>query len=73
MELTERFVTAGGIMMIPCYATEDIPKGAGGYWPYEEGKGVGGADSYTFDHSVFEIDDNSLDPSRAAQADAGGM
>jgi len=70
---TERFVTAGGIMIIPFYATEDIAKGDGGYWPYEEGKGVGGADSYTFDDSGFEIEQISFDPSRAAQADAGGM
>ena len=73
LERTERVVTAGGIMMIPFYATEDIPKGAGGYWPYEEGKGVGGADSYSFDDSGFEIEQISLDPSRAAHADAGGM
>ena len=71
----ERFVTAGGIIMIPYYATEDIPKGNGGYWQYEEGKGVGGADSYSFDDSSFEIEDNSSDLSRVAQADggAGGM
>jgi hypothetical protein len=60
-------------MIIPIYATADIAKGDGGYWPYEDGKGVGGADSYTFDDSGFEVEQTFFDPSRAAHADAGGM
>jgi hypothetical protein len=56
LERKERFVTPGGIILIPYYTTQNIAKGDGGYWPYEANKGCGGANSYTFDESIFGIE-----------------
>ena len=50
-----------GLVYIPMYATRDIQKGEGGYWDYDPFAGAGGADSYTFDNSIFEIHSNVRD------------
>jgi hypothetical protein len=44
-----------GLVYIPMYARVAIKKGEGGYWDYDPAAGAGGADSYTFDDSIFKI------------------
>jgi hypothetical protein len=44
-----------GLLYIPMYARVAIKKGEGGYWDYDPAAGAGGADSYTFDDSIFKI------------------
>jgi hypothetical protein len=57
-----------GLLYIPFYATRNIMEGEGGYWDYQPDKGLGGADSYHFDDSVFGI--RKLEMKEHVQADA---
>ena len=61
-----------GLLYIPFYATRDIKAGEGGYWDYEPDKGLGGADSYSFDATVFGIRKLEMIEQVQADARAGG-
>jgi len=65
-------VMDGGVMYIPFMAIHDIKEGDGGYWDYEPDKGLGGADSYHFNDSVWGIGQVSAKLSESEDASGGG-
>jgi hypothetical protein len=67
LERTKRIIQKG-LIYIPFVAIHDILEGDFGYWEYDPDKGLGGADSFRFDDSIFDIDERTwqvLDASRA--------
>jgi hypothetical protein len=61
-------IIQNGLIYIPFVAIHDILEGDFGYWEYDPDKGLGGADSFRFDDSIFDIDERTwqvLDASRA--------
>ena len=67
LERTKRIIQ-NGLIYIPFVATHDILVGDFGYWEYDPNKGLGGADSFSFDDSIFGIDETTWEVLDASSA-----
>jgi len=61
-------IIQNGLIYIPFVATHDILVGDFGYWEYDPNKGLGGADSFSFDDSIFGIDETTWEVLDASSA-----